>query len=283
VREERLSQTSSPTVAVVVPVFNPGKLLIETLESVRRQSHPCEVILVDDGSTDETTLEILAAVDPAEALVIRQSNRGAAAARNAGIRRSGAKYILPLDADDLIEPDYLAKAVEVLESEPDVGIVYCHADFIGDVVGPWQLPDYSPAAMVVDNIIFVSALFRREDWQSVGGYDETLLSGGEDWDFWLSLIDLGREVVRLPDTLFHYRIHGEERSFHQDELAELFTTVTRKHERLFVENVDALYRHRFDALEELRRLRQIEARAAKLRRVMPPLSSWLRGETRRRS
>jgi glycosyltransferase involved in cell wall biosynthesis len=274
--DEGKAEASRPTVAVVVPVHNTGTLLVETVESIRRQSQPCELILVDDGSTDSETLEVLASLDLTDLLLIRQQNAGASAARNAAIRATRATYILPVDADDLIEPDYVQQAVDVLERRPEVGVVYCRADRFGKAQGPWELPPYDPGAMAVDNVVFATAMFRRADWEVVGGYDEGLRHGGEDWDFWLSLIELGREVVQLPDVLFHYRIHGEPRNFLRRDLAGLYASVFRKHERFFLEHLDVIYERRFEMQDELRRLRRIEDRATRLRRVMPPLSKWLR-------
>jgi glycosyltransferase involved in cell wall biosynthesis len=276
VRDDEWQAPARPSVAVVVPVFNPGALLVETVESIRRQTHPCELILVDDGSTDADTLEALASLDTVDVRVMRQENSGPGSARNTGIRATRATYILPVDADDLIEPDYVEQAVELLESRPDVGVVYCRADRFGDAQGLWELPPFDPAAMAVDNIVFATAMFRRADWELVGGYDETLRRGGEDWDFWLSLIELGRQVVQLPDVLFHYRIHGQPRNFQRHDLAGLYADVFRKHERFFLDHLDVIYEKRFEMQDELRRLRRIEDRATRLARVLPPLSKWLR-------
>ena len=268
---------SHPGVAVVVPVFNPGALLSEALESIKQQTHPCELVLVNDGSTDPATLALLDSLRAQGVHVLDQDNRGAAAARNAGIRATRSSYVLPVDADDVIEPTYVEQAVAVLESRPEVGIVYCHADRFGDAQGPWELPPFSRAAMAIDNVVFVSSVFRRDDWELVGGFDESLRLGGEDWDFWLSLIERGREVVQLPETLFHYRIHGAPRSFRRHEIAELYASVFRKHERFFLDHLEDIYEERFAVQDELARLRRIEHRANRLRRVLPPLSAWLRG------
>jgi len=275
--DESLDRAPLPSVAVVVPVFNPGALLLETVDSIRRQTHPCEVVLVDDGSTDAETLEVLASLDAAGVEVIRQENSGPGAARNAGIRSTQATYILPVDADDLIEPVYVQQAIDVLERRPEVGVVYCRADRFGDADGPWDLPSFSPAAMAVDNVVFATAVFRRADWELIGGYDETLRRGGEDWDFWLSLIELGRQVVQLQDVLFHYRIHGAPRNFQRRDLAGLYAEVFRKHEQFFIDHLDVIYERRFEMQDDLRRLRRIEDRARSLGRVLPPVSKWLLG------
>lgn len=275
--DESLDGAPLPGVAVVVPVFNPGALLLETVDSIRRQTHPCELVLVDDGSTDAETLEVLASLDAVGVEVIRQENSGPGAARNAGIRSTQATYILPVDADDLIEPAYVQQAIDVLERRPEVGVVYCRADRFGDADGPWDLPPFDPAAMAVDNVVFATAVFRRADWELVGGYDETLRRGGEDWDFWLSLIERGRQVVQLQDVLFHYRIHGAPRNFQRRDLAGLYAEVFRKHEQFFIDHLDVIYERRFEMQDELRRLRRIEDRATRLGRVLPPVSKWLRG------
>jgi hypothetical protein len=128
------------------------------------------------------------------------------------------------------------------------------------------LPDFSLDLMAADNIIFISAMFRRCDWVSVGGFDESLRAGGEDWDFWLSLLELGREVHQLPDTLFHYRISEEssERSFRRDDLVDLYSSVFRKHERFFVDHIESMYRQRFSLEDELARRAGNPGRGRKL-------------------
>lgn len=193
-------------VSIIIPCFNQGQCLAESIGSVLASDHDeCEIIVVDDGSTDSETCRILDRLTYPKTRLIRRKNGGLAAARNSGIAAAQGSYILPLDADDRIGPRYISLAVAALEGDPHLGIVYCRAEKFGAETGPWRLPRFSRWRMALGNLIFCSAVYRRSDWQAVGGYDETLRRGWEDWDFWLSLLELGRRVRCLELVSFYYR------------------------------------------------------------------------------
>ena len=193
-------------VSIVIPCFNGGGLVREAVASALAQTHAdVEVVVVDDGSTDPVTLAALEGVDAGPARVIRQENRGLSGARNRGIEEATGDYILPLDHDDEIYPTYVAQAAAVLDEQPGVGIVYARAERFGASSGEWVLPDFTVGRMLTGNLIHASAAFRREDWRTVGGYSSALRRGYEDHDFWLKLLSLGRDVVRLDEILFRYR------------------------------------------------------------------------------
>jgi len=195
-----------PFVSVIVPCYNQGQYLAESIGSVLASEYTnLEIIVVDDGSTDLETCQILGALLYPKTRLVRRENGGLAAARNSGITEAQGQYILPLDADDRIGSVYIGQAVAALEADPDVGIVYCQAEKFGSEEGPWRLAPFSRWRMRLGNSIFCSAVYRRLDWQAVGGYDETLRHGWEDWDFWISVLELGRLVKLLPDVGFYYR------------------------------------------------------------------------------
>ncbi len=197
-----------PDVSVIIPCYNQGHYLRDSIESVLQQSlQELEIIVVDDGSNDQTTCRILKELNYPKTRLIRKINGGLAAARNSGIKEATGRYILPLDCDDRIAPDYLSNAVTYLERKPECGIVYCQAEKFGSESGPWLLPRFSRWRMCLGNLIFCSALYRRSDWETVGGYDESLRRGWEDWDFWLGILELGRSVHCLPQVGFYYRKH----------------------------------------------------------------------------
>lgn len=199
-----------PKVSVVIPCFNQGVFLKEALDSVFAQNHSAyEIIVVDDGSTDAETLSILDEIDNPVIKILRTANGGLAMARNRGIAASTGDIILPLDADDLIAPTYLEKGVSVFAGNPDVGVVYSMADKFGAVNELWQLPEFSPALLLKENMVFCSAMFRRDLWAMSGGYNINMKYGWEDWDFWLSLCELGIHFVRIPEILFHYRVRED--------------------------------------------------------------------------
>lgn len=195
-----------PEVSVVMPCYNQGQYLHEAIDSVLEQTFTdLEIIVVDDGSTDPTTRGILDVLNRTNTRLLRRENGGLAAARNSGIGAATGRYILPLDCDDRIAPDYIRQAVSVFEADPRCGIVYCRAEKFGAEQGSWCLPHFSRIRMCLGNMIFCSALYSRRDWRKVGGYDESLRRGWEDWDFWLALLELRRTVHCLPYLGFHYR------------------------------------------------------------------------------
>lgn len=201
-----------PKVSVIIPCYNLGAFIDEAVESVLCQTYEdFEVIIIDDGSTDSFTINILSNYIKPKTEVFRTVNKGVGSARNLAISKAKGDYILPLDADDKIAPTYMAQAVDILDNDNDVGIVYCEADFFGGQSGKWLLPDFSPQKMLYENLIFSSAFFRKADWEAVGGYNPNMKYGWEDWDFWLAMMRLKRMVVRLPEILFFYRVRYDSR------------------------------------------------------------------------
>ena len=200
---------TSPLVSVIIPCYNQGKYLEETVQSVLKSKYrPLEIILVNDGSTDNS-LEIAKKLeaDYPEIHVINQHNGGVAKARNTGISAASGKYILPLDGDDLISEDYIQQAVDVLENNPEVKVAYCQAvKFNESGQKPWKLKPFSRYQLAKDNMIFVAALFRKADGIAVGGFSEDMKMGREDWEFWIKMLKNGGEVVQLPFVGFFYRL-----------------------------------------------------------------------------
>ena len=226
-------------VSVITPCYNDGAYIEQTIKSVREQTYKnWEMIIIDDGSDDNNTIEILKKLENESDIHIIKTNRlRPAGARNAGIAVATGEFILPVDADDLIEPTYMECAVEKMLSNPKLGIVYCHADLFGEKTGAWELPDYSFDKMLLDNVIFVTALFRRSDWEKVGGFRTNMKHGMEDYDFWLSILELGREVYQFPQVLFHYRIKPSSRTtqFMQsvDTVQDTYKTIYMQHKNFY--------------------------------------------------
>ncbi|WP_170234042.1 glycosyltransferase [Segetibacter aerophilus] len=193
--------------SIIVPCYNQGRYLPETIGSVRSQTFSdWEIIIIDDGSSDIETKELLGNLNEPKVKIIHTENRGVAAARNTGIESAKGKYILPLDADDLIGKDYLKEAVACLAADIELKVVYSNAKYFGDEKGLISLEDYDPKKMLRQNLIFCTALFRKSHWLKCGGYDEEFLTGWEDWEFWLRLINSERQVHKLPGIHFYYRI-----------------------------------------------------------------------------
>ncbi|MFI7484317.1 glycosyltransferase family 2 protein [Kocuria sp. M1R5S2] len=260
-----------PRVSIIIPCYNDGQFLRESVMSALAQNfEELDVVVVDDGSTDKLTQdELMSIVELPRVMVVRQSNSGPAAARNRGISLSSAQYFLPLDADDVIEPQYVELCVRILDSQQAVGAVYSRADLIGDAEGEWRLPEFDWSTILVHNLVFNACLFRRNDWEAVGGYDETMRDGREDHDYILKVLGLGRTVWRLDEVCFHYRQRHSSRNkgiglnreqlvaasaqifrnniaLYEDKAEELFSFIYRQHDEI------ADLRHRYAALEAMR-------------------------------
>lgn len=225
-------------VSVIMPCYNDGAYIEDAVASVKAQTYPeIELIIIDDGSDEPRTRAILEKLESSGTTLLHTDRQRPAGARNAGIAAAAGEYILPLDADDLIEPSYIEKAVRVLDENGDIGVVYCHADLFGEQSGPWKLPEYSLEEMLLDNVVFVTAMFRREDWRRVGGYRTTMEHGMEDYDFWLSILELDRQICQLPEVLFHYRIKPVSRTTKfQKDLAvvqQTYRTIYKQHPVLY--------------------------------------------------
>ena len=194
-------------VSIVIPCFNQGKYLAETLDSVLAQTwSDWECIVVNDGSTDNTDMvakEYLRKDNRFKYIV--QDNQGQAVSRNNAIHQSDGEFILPLDSDDIIAPTYIEKAINCFTSTPEIKLVYCNAEFFGERSGTWALEEYNYDNFIWKNCIFVSSVFRRCDYDKTGGYNPNMKNRFEDWDFYLSLLGKEDKVIKLDEVLFYYR------------------------------------------------------------------------------
>ena len=200
---------SNPVVSVIMPCFNDGKYILDAVNSVINQTYTnWELIVVDDGSDDSETKEVLKSINNEKITIIYNKHSGVVKARNDGIAKAKGDYIVPLDADDIAESSLLEKYIRIIQSDHDIGIVYCLYEYFGMNHGIYKLPDYNIINMLISCCITNTSIFRKKDWALVGGYNSTMELGCEDYDFWLSILELGRKVVLVPEILLHYRDKG---------------------------------------------------------------------------
>lgn len=198
----------SDLVSIIIPCYNQGEYIEETLQSVLSQTYEnIEIIIINDGSTDnsEETISNLIKEKPS-IQYISIVNGGVSKARNIGISKASGKFVLPLDADDIILPEYTTMAVEEFKKDPDLIVVTALGEFFGEENGPMNLPEFSMKKMLHGNIIFCPSFFKKDDWEKIGGFDEKM-THLEDWDFYIRLTNLNPEKIkRLNYTALRYRI-----------------------------------------------------------------------------
>lgn len=195
---------------MVVPCFDGGRFLDGLMASLDRQTfRDFEVVIVDDGSTDEETLRKLAALE-GRARVIRQQNEGPSSARNHGIRVALADIVCMLDCDDTIEPTFLAETVPRLRAAgPEIGMAFAYIRFVGAESGVARRY-INRFDLLFTNTLSSGLVLRRQVWEAVGGYDETMREGYEDWDFSLRLVSAGYRGIEIPEPLYVYYIGSDD-------------------------------------------------------------------------
>ena len=215
-----LSRTPGPTlvdlkapavVSVVLTCCDQACHLREAVESVVSQTFgDWELLIVSDSRLNFTARvagEIVDLHPERRIRLIEMATDGLAAARNSGIGESRGRYILPIDADDKLAPEYMAKTVAFLDAHTNVAIVGTHGHDIGLVNRVVPASEYTLATIIEDNHVNYCSLYRREVWQAVGGYNPAKdAAGSEDWDFWVKCAERGWLAQCLPEPLFVQRV-----------------------------------------------------------------------------
>jgi glycosyltransferase involved in cell wall biosynthesis len=199
---------SKPSVSVIVPAFNAERHISETLDSVAGQIYKqWECIVVNDGSTDDTSEIIRQRVEKDKRFIgITIPNSGVSKARNTGITVANGEYILPLDADDLLDKAHLETVMGIFRENASVRLVYTAVVKFGVETGKFDLGTFDYPTLLRHNMM-QGTVYKKEDFLKVGGYRENMVDGLEDWDFWIALMEdfTKDEVVRIQEPLFFYR------------------------------------------------------------------------------
>ncbi len=201
-----------PLVSVVTATYNMGRYIRETVDSILAQTHGrLELIIVDDGSTDDTPEVLAAYAGEPRVRLVRQANTGQTAAKNRGLREARGEFIGFCDADDRWLPDKLARQLPRFEGAPRLGVVYGDFDCIDGEGRPTTTPRWPcfsgriTGKLLVDNFVhFPTALVRREAVEQAGGFDESLTMA-IDYDLWLR-ISLDWDFLHVPETVVEYRL-----------------------------------------------------------------------------
>lgn len=220
---------NAPLVSVVMPVLNGQKYLRQSLDSVLTQTyHPIEIVVVNDGSTDETAAILASYGD--RVTVIEQDHQGVAIARNAAMRNAAGKYLAFLDHDDWWRPEKIEKQVAQFEANPRVGLVHTGVDHFDDATGAWVGP-LNPLSrperlsgecyeeLLLDNAIYNSSAMIRAAVLEKSGLCDISITGNtiQDYDLWLRIARWS-ELAYVPEPLLAYRLHGGQGLWHRPRM-----------------------------------------------------------------
>lgn len=227
-----------PKVSIIIPCYNDAEYIEDAVNSAVGQTYiNKEIIVVDDGS-DSKNKEILKKIKSKVDVLIAQENRGPSAARNRGIEKASGKYILVLDADDFFEPEFCKRALEAFSNEEDLCLVTCYARWFGlnDLDQVYKPQGGTLESFLFKNSAIGNSMFLKSDWHRVGGYDESMLYGWEDWEFFIRIHKEGTWTYVIPEVLFHYRKKKKSRTKIANKYEyDLLHYIFKKHSDLYRE------------------------------------------------
>lgn len=205
-----------------------------------------EIIVINDGSTDHETISLLNNLISSNVIILNQSNKGVAAARNSGVKISRGEYLFFLDSDNMVRENYIRKGTFILKENQRVGVVYACANFFGESSLPrFSGQPFDPFKLVMNNYIDSCTLVRKKVWLDVGGFDENIiLIGYEDWDFWLSIAKTPWKFFYLDEIAFDYRIRNNSliaKKRIPGNKSKVDQFIFNKHRNFIMENYKKMY------------------------------------------
>lgn len=229
-------------ISIIIPYYKGENYIHETLQSVYYQTYQdFEVIIVNDGSERSALDFIEKNSDFKNLKIIHQENQGQSSARNNGVKSATGKYILFLDCDDLIDKTFLEKTHQILSKNNETRICYTKGKFFEKTDKEWVLQPFNTFDFLIENCIPITALIYKEDFEKAGGFD-TQLNYYEDWDFWISLVEIGAKVHKIDEFLFFYRIRNTTDSLtntsidNSSRLSDNFFEIYKKHYTFYKQN-----------------------------------------------
>jgi glycosyltransferase involved in cell wall biosynthesis len=219
-------------VSVIIPCYNQGAFIQDAIDSVIAQKYKnWEIIIVDDGSTDEGTIEKLKEINNISVAIYFQQNKGVSAARNLGASKAQGEFLLFLDGDDKIEKEYLQLAINAFCLNDKLNYVYCDLQEFGETNNYRSLELLNIKKILLYNQTHVSAILKKSLWIASNGFDESFKKGWEDWDFIIRVLKLNIVFYKIPKAMLLYRILKKSRDKTAVEIynKDLQNQIYRKH------------------------------------------------------
>jgi len=233
-----------PEISIILTCYNYGEFIFECLSSIKNQSFTnWECIVVDDGSTDNSKQQVECFLSDGRIRYIYQENAGVSSARNNGLNQSNGTFVICIDADDTISPLFLEKLLVTIKSDESVFLVYPEVVLFGERRGIWNLPNYTYSNLLRHNMLVVSALYKKVDFETSGGYDTNMEKGSEDWEYWIRLLNVESKVVKVKEAILNYRIKSTSKNglllADSDTRNATYRYITKKHALIYKEHFES--------------------------------------------
>ncbi|MBI5863781.1 MAG: glycosyltransferase [Planctomycetes bacterium] len=227
--------------SVVIPFFNLGAYVRETIDSILKSAYqPTEIILVNDGSTDRASLEVLAQLEReriAGLQIVHTENSGLAQTRNNGADHARGEFLCFLDADDCVEPDYFTRCIDVLTRHDNVDFVSSWIRYFGETHEIWPVFNAGFPYLLGHNMCTAFSVIRRRSFERWGRNKPVVEYALEDHEMWISMLEAGAVGVALPDPLVRYRVRKGSMLQSSTEVQQmyLFDVISQLHPELYRE------------------------------------------------
>lgn len=233
-------------ISIIIPCYNTELTLSDTLESVLKLNfEDWEAIIINDGSTDSLETIALNYVEKDNRFKYhKKENGGLASARNFGIQNSKGKYILPLDSDNLLDSNFISKAIPFFNNDSNLGVVYGDAKYFGEKDDVRIVGEFDKYRILNSNYIDACALIKKDVFNEVGLYDAFMPhQGHEDWEFWIRVINTKFTFFYIPEIVFHYRVLKSSmiRSFTPEMENKNIRYIKNKHKEIYLDAYNELY------------------------------------------
>ncbi|AXP79274.1 Chondroitin synthase [Mariniflexile rhizosphaerae] len=245
-------QNRPDLISIVIPCYNDTQFIEQAVDSALNQTYfDKEIIVVDDGSDFETK-KVLKNIEHKITKLITQENKGQSTARNVGIRYAKGEFVLVLDSDDFFEPTFCEKAINIFTSCKETKIVSCYANLL---FNNGKKLHYKPKGGTIHDFLFFNqilgtSMFKRQDWEYCGGYDESMRNGFEDWEFFIRLLKNGGIAEVIKEHLYNYRKRLNSTTLKANENKyELLKYMFLKHKELYINNFELTISHLLNGIE----------------------------------
>lgn len=242
---EKIYEGEKDLLSVVIPYYNLGKTLPETIDSIKESEYKkYEIVIVNDGSTDQDSIDVLKKYENDKQIrIVNIKNKGLANARNVGAANAKGEFVAFIDADDKIDKTFYRRAIDILHTYKNVSYVYSWVQYFEGSEGVWPTFNIHIPYLLCANMLAAYSVIRKNDYLNFGQNRTKMEYGMEDYDGWVSLAEHGCLGVSIPEKLNLYRVRKDSmsRQFNKKMRIYLYQISREGHEKIFEKYSKEIY------------------------------------------